>query len=86
MTVVVSVQDGGISYFTATVFILILSDILAIKSNVTLSNGALTRSDFIRYDECLRYISGMNGMTQLLFSKYQHINRADELYCIIRLF
>ena len=49
-----------------------------IRSNVTLSNSALTRSDFIRYDGCLRYISVINGMTQLMFSKYQHINRADN--------
>ena len=54
MTVVVSVQHGRIprsnSYFTVTVSIFIWSDILVIRSNVTLPNRALIRSDFIRYD------------------------------------
>ena len=85
MTVVVSADPTSISYFTTTIFIFIWSDVPVIRSNVT-SNRALTRSDFIRYDGCLRYISVINGMTQLLFGKYQHINRADELYCIILLF
>ena len=57
-----------------------------IKSKVKLSNRALTHSDFIRYDGWLRYVSVVNDMTQLMFGKYQHIYRADELYCLILLF
>ena len=70
----------------ATVFIFIWSDILVIKSNVTLSKRALTRSDFFRYDGWLRYVLVVNNMTQLMFGKYQHIYRVDELYCIILIF
>ena len=58
----------------------IWSDILVIRSNVPLSNRVLTHSDFIRYSGWLRYVSVVNDMTQLMFGKYQHINRADELY------
>ena len=57
------------SYFTATVFIFIWSDILVIKSKVIVSNRALTDSDFIRYDGWLRYVSVVNDMTQLMFGK-----------------
>ena len=70
MTVVLSAGPTSISYFTTTIFIFISSDIPVIRSNVTLSNRALTRSDFIRYDGCLRYISVFNGMTQLMFGKH----------------
>ena len=54
------------SYFTVTVFIFIWSDILLIRSNAMLSNRALTHSDFIRYNEWLRYVSAVNDMIQLI--------------------
>ena len=80
-----SINDN--TYFTATLFIFIWSNILVISSNVTLSNHALTLSEFIRYDRWLRYVSVVDYMTLLMFGKYHHIlNRADKLYCIILLF
>ena len=53
MTAVVSVQHGSQwavstcnSYFTATVFITIWSDILVLRSNITLSNRAFNSLRF----------------------------------------